>query len=31
MREGIPGVEEEAYFSSYSNSPGEGVEVHRVL
>ena len=31
MREGIPGVEEEAYLSSYSNSPREGVEVYRVL
>ena len=31
MREGIPGIEEEAYFSSYFNSPGEGAEVHSVL
>ena len=31
MREGILGVEEEAYFSSYSDSPGEGAEVHNVL
>ena len=27
MREGIPGIEEEAYFSSYSDSLREGVEV----
>ena len=31
MREGILGIEEEAYFSSYSNSLGEGAEVHSVL
>ena len=31
MREGIPRVEKEAYFSSYSDSPGEGAEVHSVL
>ena len=24
MREGIPGVEKETYFNSYSNSPGRG-------
>ena len=24
MREGIPGVEEETYFSSYLDSPGQG-------
>ena len=31
MREGIPGVEEEAYFSSYPDSPGQGIGVHSVL
>ena len=31
MREGISGVEDEAYFSFYSDSLGEGVEVHNVL
>ena len=31
MREGIPGVEEEAYFSPYSDSPEKGTEVHSVL
>ena len=31
MREGIPGIEEKAYFSSYSDSRGEGVEVYNVL
>ena len=31
MREGIPGVEEEAYFSSYFDSPGKGTKVHCVL
>ena len=31
MREGILGVEEETYFSLYSDSPGEGIEVHSVL
>ena len=31
MREGILGIEEEAYFSSYYDSPGEGTEVHNVL
>ena len=30
MLEGIPRIEEEAYFSSYSNSLGEEVEVHSV-
>ena len=30
MREGIPDIEEEAYFSSYSNSSENGTEVHRV-
>ena len=31
MRGGIPGVEEEAYFSSYLESPGQGTGVHNVL
>ena len=31
MREGIPDTEEEAYFSSYSDSLGKGTEVHSVL
>ena len=31
MREGIPGIEDEAYFNSYSDSLREGVEVHSVL
>ena len=31
MQEGIPGVEEEAYFRSYSDSFGEGIEVQSVL
>ena len=31
MREGIPGVEDETYFSPYSISPGKGIEVHSVL
>ena len=31
MREGIPGVEEEAYFSSYLDSPGQGTGVYSVL
>ena len=31
MREGILDTEDEAYFSSYSDSPGKGTEVHRVL
>ena len=31
MREGIPGVEKEAYFSSYFDSPEKGTEVHCVL
>ena len=31
MRESIIGVEKDAYFSSYSDSPREGVEVHSVL
>ena len=31
MQGGIPGVEEETYFSSYFDSPGQGTGVHRVL
>ena len=31
MREGIPGVEEEAYFNPYFDSPEKGTEVHSVL
>ena len=31
MREGIQGIEKEAYFSSYYDSPGIGTEVHSVL
>ena len=31
MREGILDTEDEAYFSSYSDSPRKGTEVHRVL
>ena len=31
MREGIPGVEEEAYFSSYLDSLRHGIGVHSVL
>ena len=31
MLEGIPNTEEEAYFSFYSDSPGKGIKVHRVL
>ena len=31
MREGIPGVEKEAYFSPYSDSPGKRTKVHCVL
>ena len=31
MGEGIPGNEKQAYFSSYSDSPGIGTEVHGVL
>ena len=29
--EGIPGIENEAYYNSYSDSPGTGTEVHGVL
>ena len=31
MREGILGIEKEAYFNSYSDSPKKGTEVHSVL
>ena len=31
MQEGIPNTKEEAYFSSYSDSPEKGTEVHRIL
>ena len=31
MLGGIPGVEEETYFSSHLDSPGQGTEVHSVL
>ena len=31
MRGGIPGVEEEAYFNSYPDSPRERKGVHNVL
>ena len=31
MREGIPGVEDEAYFSPYLDNPGQGAGVHSVL
>ena len=31
MRGGIPGAEEETYFSSYLDSPGQGTEVHGVV
>ena len=31
MRGGIPGVEEETYFSSYLDSPGQGTGVHSVF
>ena len=31
MREGILNTEEEAYFKSYFDSPGNGIEVHCVL
>ena len=31
MRGGILRVEEEAYFSSYLDSPGQGTGVHSVL
>ena len=31
MREGILGIENEAYFNSYSDSSKGGIEVHSVL
>ena len=31
MREGIPGVKEEAYYCSYLDSPGQGTGIHSVL
>ena len=31
MQEGILDTEEEAYFSSYSDNPRKGTEVHCVL
>ena len=31
VREGILGIEEEAYYNSYFDSPGKGTEVHGVL
>ena len=31
MLEGIPGIEEEAYFRPYFDSPGKGTRVHHVL
>ena len=31
MRGGIPGVEEEAYYSSYLDSSRQGTGVHNVL
>ena len=31
MRGGILGVEEETYFSSHLDSPGQGTGVHNVL
>ena len=31
MRGGIPGVEEEAYYSSYLDRPGQGIRVHSIL
>ena len=31
MQGGILGVEEEAYFRSYLDSPGQGTGVHSVL
>ena len=30
-REGVSRIEEEAYFNSYSDSPGKGIEVHSLL
>ena len=31
MRGGIPGVEEETYFNSHLDSPGQGTGVHSIL
>ena len=31
MRRGIPGIEEEAYYNSYLDSPKKGTGVHSVL
>ena len=31
MRVGILGIKEEAYYSSYLDSSGQGTEVHSVL
>ena len=31
MRGGVSGVEKEAYFYSYLDSPGKGIGVHSVL
>ena len=31
MRGGIPGIEEETYFSSYLDSSGQGTGVYSVL
>ena len=31
MQGGIPGVEGEAYYCSYLDSPGQGTGVHNVL
>ena len=31
MLGGIPGVEDETYFNSYLDSPGQGTGVHSVL
>ena len=31
MQGGIPGVEEEAYYCFYLDSPGQGTGVHSVL
>ena len=28
---GIPGIENEAYLSSYYDNPGTGIEVHDIL
>ena len=31
MREGIPGIEKEAYFGSYYDNSSNGTKVHSVL